>query len=94
MTKRNRYSGKCHECEVHVVAGEGTLTKVGRRWAVWCGFHAPNAPAAAPGKSYGERVTAPRGDGIHRAYFPSTGGHWTQNARGRCEDAPCCGCCS
>jgi len=22
------------------------------------------------------------------------GGEWYQNKRGRCEDAPCCGCCS
>ena len=27
------------------------------------------------------------------AYFPSTGGEWYQNKNGRCEDAPCCGCC-
>jgi hypothetical protein len=24
----------------------------------------------------------------------SGGGEWYQNKRGRCEDAPCCGCCS
>ncbi len=30
----------------------------------------------------------------HYAYFPSTGGEWYQNKQGRCEDAPCCGCCS
>ena len=22
------------------------------------------------------------------------GNHYTRNARGRCEDAPCCGCCT
>jgi hypothetical protein len=27
-------------------------------------------------------------------YFPSTGQTVRQNRRGRCEDAPCCGCCS
>lgn len=27
-------------------------------------------------------------------YFPSTGATVTQNARGRCIDSPCCGCCS
>ena len=30
----------------------------------------------------------------HYAYFPSTGGEWYQNKNGRCEDAPCCGCCN
>jgi hypothetical protein len=24
----------------------------------------------------------------------TSGGTWTQNSRGRCEDAPCCGCCT
>ena len=24
----------------------------------------------------------------------TSGGTFTQNSRGRCEDAPCCGCCS
>jgi hypothetical protein len=27
-------------------------------------------------------------------YFPSTGATITQNRRGICEDAPCCGCCT
>jgi len=31
---------------------------------------------------------------VTTVYFPSTGNTMTQNARGRCEDAPCCGCCT
>ena len=31
--------------------------------------------------------------GSHYARFQG-GGEWFQNKRGRCEDAPCCGCCS
>ena len=31
--------------------------------------------------------------GSHYARFQG-GGEWYQNRRGRCEDAPCCGCCS
>jgi len=27
-------------------------------------------------------------------YFPSTGEYAYQNKNGRCEDAPCCGCCT
>ena len=27
-------------------------------------------------------------------YFAATGNRATINRRGRCEDAPCCGCCS
>jgi len=30
----------------------------------------------------------------HVVHFPSTGHTVYQNKRGRCEDAPCCGCCS
>jgi hypothetical protein len=26
--------------------------------------------------------------------FRTSGASWTQNRRGRCEDAPCCGCCT
>lgn len=28
------------------------------------------------------------------AYFPGSGQYIYQNKAGRCEDAPCCGCCS
>jgi hypothetical protein len=31
---------------------------------------------------------------ITTIYFPSTGNTIYRNARGRCEDAPCCGCCT
>jgi hypothetical protein len=31
---------------------------------------------------------------VTSTYFPSTGQTVYQNARGRCIDAPCCGCCS
>ncbi len=31
---------------------------------------------------------------IVRTYFPSTGAEVFTNARGRCEDSPCCGCCN
>lgn len=36
-------------------------------------------------------------DGVGRVietYIPSTGWRGTRNARGLCEDAPCCGCCT
>ena len=31
---------------------------------------------------------------VHEYYFPTTGFSETRNSRGRCEDAPCCGCCT
>jgi hypothetical protein len=43
----------------------------------------PARPRAARGPRYGSRYTR----------F-SSGAEVFTNARGRCEDAPCCGCCS
>ena len=48
------------------------------------------------GRWYGAHLTcqsekAPR---VRSFYFPSTGETMTQNVNGRCEDAPCCGCCT
>lgn len=31
---------------------------------------------------------------VINCYSPVTGNSWSVNARGRCEDAPCCGCCT
>jgi hypothetical protein len=36
-----------------------------------------------------DRRAAPR-----LTVFRTSGGTFTRNARGKCEDAPCCGCCS
>ena len=41
-------------------------------------------------------VPRPRRETRYRSNYArfSGGGEWYQNKRGRCEDAPCCGCCS
>jgi hypothetical protein len=44
----------------------------------------PAAPRYANSRSRGRSV----------AYRFSSGATMYQNSRGRCEDAPCCGCCS
>ena len=31
---------------------------------------------------------------VIECYSPVTGNSWTVNRNGRCEDAPCCGCCT
>jgi hypothetical protein len=36
--------------------------------------------------------TAESGAGVHT--FRTSGGTFYRNKRGRCEDAPCCGCCT
>lgn len=35
-----------------------------------------------------------QGPQVREYYSPATGFYGTQNIRGRCEDAPCCGCCT
>jgi hypothetical protein len=49
------------------------------------------AAGLEPGTLANDRRMAKRGLSITR--FASGAVH-TQNSRGRCEDAPCCGCCS
>lgn len=42
------------------------------------------------------RPDSPDSDSGHSVayYFTGSGETMYQNSRGRCEDAPCCGCCS
>lgn len=44
------------------------------------------------GKSYHVDCTGTKD--IVTTYFPSTGNTVYRNAKGRCIDSPCCGCCS
>ena len=82
----NRYPGKCHACGVNVPREHGFTFKPpgARKYVVEC-LDCPNTTAvAAPYKP--NRVT--------EFYFPATGNYAYQNSSGRCEDAPCCGCCT
>ena len=46
----------------------------------WVGAHLACSDAGAPS--------------VIEVYIPSTGTRLYQNSGGRCEDAPCCGCCT
>ena len=75
-----KFAGTCKEC--------GTALPVGTK-AKWYGR----------GVVYGLTChDKPKGFGSRRKvnyyYSPTTGNEWSQNANGRCEDAPCCGCCT
>lgn len=76
--RQNRYAGRCEACGTVVPPFKGQITKQGRRWATWCAEH-------------GERS-----DGIVcvRVGGREGGTDLYRNARGRCIDAPCCGCCT
>ena len=76
----NKYKGTCIECRCEVAPGEGVAKKSKKgRWFVLCADHAENS--------------APRNK-VNHYYSPVTGNSWMQNANGRCEDDPCCGCCN
>ncbi len=77
----NRYRGTC-PCGEEVAPGMGTTYKNGRRWVVVCAECEPR-----------EHVTGPRSPRTITTRF-SSGAVVYRNAKGRCEDAPCCGCCS
>ena len=78
----NKYPGQCR-CGEQVAAGAGSVQKIGRRWVVSCGECGPTADRSSRRESSGSVVTR----------F-SSGAEVYRNRRGRCEDAPCCGCCS
>jgi len=77
--RTNKYAAACTTCKARVHAGEGVLAKEGAVWAV-------RHPSCA-----GVASAPPR---VIEFYSPSSGWRGTQNTRGRCEDAPCCGCCT
>lgn len=75
----NRFNGPCGICGGPVKARAGTLVTIpGRHTRVPA--HLACAESQEPA--------------VHTFYSPVTGATWTRNARGTCEDAPCCGCCS
>ena len=62
----------------------GTVLAVGTK-AKWYGR----------GRVYGlDCHEKPQSNKVNHYYSPTTGNSWSQRAGGRCEDAPCCGCCT
>lgn len=103
----NQYSGKCIECRQPVPKGAGECRKSKKgRWYVLCSKHTNNAKPAAPPvfltvREQEEDVTLrAEHEALCRAYPQSNvatfagGNTLITNRKGRCEDAPCCGCCS
>lgn len=74
----NKFTGDCFYCGHTVASRSGEL--IGKRNGRWAIAH------LNCNKNNSAQVT--------KTYFPSTGETVYQNSRGRCEDAPCCGCCS
>lgn len=82
---KNRYRGKCHSCEADVLPEMGTLVKHKRpRFIVICGECIDE----------NEAVEISKGNETSYGVVTSTGWVGFRNRNGRCEDAPCCGCCT
>jgi len=89
-----RYDGTCRRCGETFAAG----TKIrhgGRGRSYHLAADCDGADGADDGR---DGVLYDRGYGapvrVHTYYSPASGFSGVRNARGRCEDAPCCGCCT
>jgi len=99
--KRNRYKGSCTNCGTIVQSGRGYLHsyKSGRRKRFFVTCIACSEEIESESCHIGN-------DDDHAAamhavknipgtlYIPSSGFVGFRNPAGRCEDAPCCGCCT
>lgn len=87
----NRYDSNCNTCLTHVPAGAGTLSKASRFrrafWKVTCA-------TCSAGGAEPEALAISRGNETSYGVVTSTGWVGFRNRGGRCEDAPCCGCCT
>ena len=96
-----KYNGKCAACGEPIERGE-TICFFGRGHAEHktCTEGAEDdeqeygedeQAGLEPGTLANDRRLARRGLSVIRF---ASGAVMTQNAKGRCEDAPCCGCCT
>lgn len=92
-----KYSGVCRACGKPIAPGD-SINFFGRGHAEHVGCCVRLEPrdedafaGLEPGTLANDRRLAKRGLSVTR--FASGAVH-TQNSKGRCEDAPCCGCCS
>ncbi len=76
---RNKYAGACVGGGGHVPRFRGVLVRASSAQR-WGLFHE-------------QCNTADNGRGVSDV-FTTSGGTFCRNKRGRCEDAPCCGCCT
>lgn len=100
-TMQSKFPGTCRECNARVPRG-ATIVYHGRGAGITC-------QSCAEGADDGEPVCEDTGAGLESGTLASdrqlaragitcvrTSSGWsgTRNSRGRCEDAPCCGCCT
>jgi len=93
-TMTARYAGRCRACHGEILPGDtinyGGRGNVSHGGDEGCGDRSPDTYEAvnpATGLRMSNRAR------VHVARF-SSGATMTVNSRGRCIDAPCCGCCT
>ena len=101
-TMHSKFPGTCRDCKATVPKG-ALISYHGRGAGISCaacsGADADDAEPvredAAAGFQRGTLATDRRlaRSGLSVFRF-SSGATMTRNSRGRCEDAPCCGCCT
>lgn len=96
-TMQSKFPGKCRDCGAPVARG-ATIVYHGKGAGISCASCAEVEPIhedVAAGFEHGtlanDRRLARTGLSVVRT---SSGWSGTRNSRGRCEDAPCCGCCT
>lgn len=100
--RANKYAQQCADCGGRVPKGAGTLTKEDGRWLVRhasCAGVDPEGLEIQSKRSRREREQRFDTDGAPLAYVSLGYGRkgWRrgyEHTGYRCEDAPCCGCCS
>jgi len=98
--KRNKYKGACTNCGVTVQSGRGYLHSYwsGRRKRFLvvcstCQYEGVSNDEAGIDDAHAAAMHAVK-NVPGTLYIPSTGFVGFRNPAGRCEDAPCCGCCT
>ncbi len=98
-----KYNGVCSHCGETIIRGERicffgyklaeheSCTQARQEDEESNGYCEDERAGFEPGTLANDRRLAKRGLSVVRF---SSGHVMTQNSRGRCEDAPCCGCCS
>ena len=79
-----KFEGKCADRNCGAILPVGTKAKWYGRGKVY-GLSCHETPFEV--RKFSKRR-------VNEFYSPTTGNSWSQNANGRCEDAPCCGCCT
>ena len=100
IERANKYVGPCHYCGTEVAAGNGQLFGAAGEWKVvhlamrWAGSPVSGQyVGGCPGEAQRQNAAGNFGTQDGPAPEAPRMARVTVPRRGKCEDAPCCGCC-